>query len=86
MTDVTTYDRQLRVEPALSWSGIIAGSLVAVASSVFLTTLASGFGYDVAAGALASRRSLDAFTPELAPPPSPSRSSPPDWVATWLDG
>ncbi len=65
MTDATTYDRQLRVEPALSWSGIIAGSLVAVASSVFLTTLASGFGYDVAAGALASRRSLDAFTPEL---------------------
>ncbi len=46
--------------------GIIAGSLVALAcSSVFLTTLASGFGYDLAAGALVSRRSLDVFTPEL---------------------
>jgi len=65
MADVTIYDGLTPTEPTLSWSAIIAGSLVAVATSVFLTVLASGFGYDLAAGALASRSSLDAFTPEL---------------------
>jgi hypothetical protein len=65
MTDVTIYDGPAPIQPTLSWSAIIAGSLVAVATSVFLTVLASGFGYDLAAGALASRGALDAFTPEL---------------------
>lgn len=65
MTDVRVFDGLVPMEPALSWSAIIAGSLVAVATSIFLTVLASGFGYDLAAGALASRGSLDAFTPEL---------------------
>ncbi len=65
MTDATVLDGRLRIEPALSWSAIIAGGFVALATSVLLTVLASGFGYDLAAGALASRRSLDAFTPEL---------------------
>jgi hypothetical protein len=58
-------DSRSRAEPALSWSAIVAGTLVAVATSVLLTVLASGFGYDLAAGALASRRALDAFTPEV---------------------
>jgi hypothetical protein len=65
MTDVTIYDGLVPIEPSLSWSAIIAGSFVAVGASVFLTVLASGLGYDLAAGALASRSSLYAFTPEL---------------------
>ncbi len=65
MTDVTIFEGPVPTEPTLSWSAIFAGSLVAVATSVFLTVLASGFGYNLAAGALASRGSLDAFTPEL---------------------
>ena len=65
MTDATQTNGRLRFEPVLSWSAILAGALVTLASSIFLTVLATGFGYDLAAGALASRRSLDAFTPEL---------------------
>jgi hypothetical protein len=65
MTDSIVHDGQSAFEPALCWSAIVAGSLVAVATSVFLTVLASGFGYDLAAGALASRRSLEAFSPEF---------------------
>jgi hypothetical protein len=61
---VTILDTRLRAEPALSWSAIIAGSLVAMASSILLTILAAGFGYDLAAGALGSRGSLAGFTPE----------------------
>lgn len=55
----------LEREPALSWSAIIAGAFVALATSLFLTLLAAGFGYDLAAGGLSTRRSLAAFTPEL---------------------
>jgi hypothetical protein len=65
MTDATTFDGRLRADPALSWSAIFAGSLVALASSILLTILAAGFGYDLAAGALASRGSLAGFTPEV---------------------
>jgi hypothetical protein len=53
------------MEPALSWSAIFAGAVVALAISVFLTLLAAGFGYDLGAGGLATRRSLIAFTPVL---------------------
>src|SRR5580658_858738 len=63
MTETTIIDARPHGEPALSWSAITAGTLVAIAVSVFLTILASGFGYDLSAGALASRRSLAAFTP-----------------------
>jgi hypothetical protein len=52
-------------EPAISWSSIAAGALVALAVSVFLTILAAGFGYDLAAGGLPTRASLAAFTPEI---------------------
>lgn len=65
MTDTMTYAGRGPIEPALSWSAIFGGALVAVATSIFLTVLASGFGLDLASGAVASRRSLDAFTPEL---------------------
>lgn len=54
-----------RLEPPISWSSIFAGALVALAISVFLTLLAGGFGYDLAAGGLSSRASLAAFTPEI---------------------
>lgn len=53
------------LEPALSWSAIIAGALVALAASILLTLLAAGFGYDLAFGALPSRASDAAFTPAL---------------------
>jgi len=62
MTDTIVYDRR---EPVLSWAAIVAGSLVALATSAFLTVLAAGFGYDLASGALETRRSLAAFSPYL---------------------
>jgi hypothetical protein len=65
MTDTISFEGRSGFEPALSWSAIFAGSLVAVATSVFLTLLASGFGYELTSGALASKRSLEAFSPEL---------------------
>ena len=65
MTDVTTYNGRIHLESALSWSAIIGGGLAALAISVLLTLLASGFGYDVAVGALASRRSLETFSPQI---------------------
>lgn len=66
MSEVSTHDGvALLMEPALSWSAIFAGAVVAVATSVFLTLLASGFGYDLVAGSLSTRQSLIAFTPAL---------------------
>src|SRR5579862_1618988 len=65
MTEPVTYDGRTSLEPTLSWSAIFAGSLVAVATSLLLTVLASGFGYDLDASALGSQRSLGAFTPAL---------------------
>jgi hypothetical protein len=66
MSQISTHDgRVLLLEPALSWSAIFAGAFVAVATSLVLTLLAAGFGYDLAAGAVSTRRSLTAFTPEL---------------------
>jgi len=50
-------------EPELSWSAIIAGATVALATSLFLTLLAAGFGYTFAFGGLAYRGSLAAFSP-----------------------
>jgi hypothetical protein len=66
MSQVSTYDgRSLALEPVLSWSAIFAGAVVGLAISVFLTLLAAGFGYDVAAGGLATRQSLTDFTPQV---------------------
>jgi hypothetical protein len=65
MTESMISDGRISIEPAVSWSAIFAGSLTAVATSVFLTVLASGFGYDLAASAVGSQRSLEAFTPAL---------------------
>ncbi|MGA0599523.1 hypothetical protein ACO2Q3_02315 [Caulobacter sp. KR2-114] len=52
------------VEAPLSWSSIIGGALVAVATSVFLGLLAAGFGLELASSGVASRGSLHAFTPQ----------------------
>jgi len=52
-------------EPALSWSAILAGAAVALATSLFLTLLAAGFGVQLAAGGPTSPGSLAAFTPEI---------------------
>src|SRR5579862_2969211 len=60
---VTTRDGRLVAEPALSWSAIFAGALVALAISEFFNLLAAGFGYDLASG-LSSPSALTAFTPE----------------------
>ncbi len=66
MSQISTHDgRALLLEPTLSWSAIVAGALVALATSVFLTLLAAGFGYDLTAGGLSTRQSLAAFTPGL---------------------
>jgi hypothetical protein len=62
---VVRTGRALALEPALSWSAIIAGALVALAASILLTLLAAGFGYDLAFGGLPSRASDAAFTPLL---------------------
>lgn len=51
-------------EPPLSWSSIFGGALVALATSVFLSLLAAGFGLELSSGGVASRASLHAFTPE----------------------
>jgi hypothetical protein len=66
MSQISTHDgRVLLLEQSLSWSAIFAGAFVALATSIFLTLLAAGFGYDLAAGGLSTHRSLAAFTPEL---------------------
>lgn len=65
MTDVPIRNTPYALEPPISWSAIVAGALVALAISMFLTVLAAGFGYDLMTGAVASQRGLDAFTPEL---------------------
>lgn len=66
MSDVSIRDgRAPLAEPSLSWSAILAGVIVALATSVLLTLLAAGFGYDLATGGLSSRQSLVAFTPVL---------------------
>jgi hypothetical protein len=50
-------------EPEISWSAIIAGATVALATLLFLTVLAGGFGLTFGFGALASRGSLAGFSP-----------------------
>ncbi|HKT54290.1 MAG TPA: hypothetical protein VJP88_07545 [Caulobacteraceae bacterium] len=62
---VTRETRLAAFEPPLSWSAIIAGAAVALATSILLTLFAAGFGYDLAMGDLASPASLKAFTPEV---------------------
>jgi hypothetical protein len=51
------------LEPEISWSAIIAGATVALATSLLLTLLAAGFGMQFAFGGLASHSSLAAFSP-----------------------
>ncbi len=52
-------------ESVTSWPAIFAGAAVALATSIFLTLLAAGFGLSVGYGGLASRASLATFTPEM---------------------
>lgn len=54
-----------RLQPALSWSAIWAGAAVALAASLVLTLAAAGVGYAVGFPGLATRTSLEAFTPEV---------------------
>ena len=55
----------VQLAPPISWAAIWAGAAVAVATSVVLTLAAAGLGYTLAFPGLASRGSLQAFTPEL---------------------
>jgi len=57
--------RTVLLEPALSWSAIVAGAVVTVAVALLLAMLASGFGATVAFGALTTHAALTAFTPTL---------------------
>ena len=52
-------------QPPISWAAIWAGAAVAVAASIVLTLAGAGLGYALAFPALASRSSLQAFTPEV---------------------
>jgi hypothetical protein len=61
--DFATPARLLDSE--LSWSAIIAGATVALATSLLLTLLAAGFGVSVAYGGRASHTLLAAFSPEF---------------------
>jgi hypothetical protein len=51
--------------PAISWSAVWAGAVVAVAASLLLSLAAAGLGYDVGLPGLATRSSLKAFAPEV---------------------
>ena len=51
--------------PAISWSAVLAGAVVAVASSLLLSLAAAGLGFDVGSPGLATRSSLKAFEPEV---------------------
>ena len=51
--------------PAISWSAVWAGAVVAVAASLLLTLAAAGLGYDVGSLGVATRSSLKAFAPEV---------------------
>lgn len=58
-------DRDLAVEPTVSWNAIWAGAIVSLATGLLLTLLAAGFGLTLSYGGLASHGSLGAFTPIL---------------------
>ena len=51
-------------QSAVTWSAVWAGAVAAVATSFALTLAAAGIGYTFSPG-LASRTSLDAFTPTV---------------------
>ncbi|HEY5411240.1 MAG TPA: hypothetical protein VIJ94_11000 [Caulobacteraceae bacterium] len=50
-------------QPAISWSAVWAGAVVALASSLLLTLAAAGVGYDTGLPGIATRASLKAFDP-----------------------
>jgi hypothetical protein len=50
-------------EGAVSWAAIFAGAVVALATGLLLTLLATGFGLDLSFPGLSSRASLQGFTP-----------------------
>jgi hypothetical protein len=66
--DLPTPARDGRIfppEPPVAWSAILAGAVVALATSILLTLLAAGFGLALIPAGLASRSALSAFTPTL---------------------
>jgi len=56
-------DRDLAVEPVVSWNAIWAGAVVSLATGLILTLLAAGFGFSLSFGGIASHASLTSFTP-----------------------
>ena len=66
--DLLARDRLASTVPVhlpVSWGAVLAGAVVALALSLVLTGLAAGFGMRLGYGGLASRASLEAFTPAL---------------------
>jgi hypothetical protein len=55
----------LVVEPALSWSAILAGAFVAVAAGILLTFVGQGLGFPLIFAGLATHGDLTAFSPAL---------------------
>jgi hypothetical protein len=52
-------------EAVVSWGAVWAGAAVAIALSLLLTLIASGFGLSLAGSGLASRTSLETFNPTV---------------------
>lgn len=57
-------ERDLPSRSAVSWSAVFAGAVTALAAGIVLTGLAAGFGFRLAVAGLASRASLEGFSPE----------------------
>jgi hypothetical protein len=51
--------------PAIAWSAVWAGAFVAVAASLLMTLAAAGIGFDTGLPGLATKASLQAFTPKI---------------------
>ena len=52
-------------QPAISWSAVWAGAVVALAASLVLTLAAAGLGFDAGFPGLATRTSLKGFDPTV---------------------
>jgi len=62
---VTTPPPLERPLPAISWSAVWAGAVVAVAASILLSLAATGVGFDTGLPGIVTRSSLQAFEPRI---------------------
>jgi hypothetical protein len=62
MTTPPPLERPL---PAISWSAVWAGAVVAMAASILLSLAAAGVGFDTGLPGIVTRSSLQAFEPRI---------------------